>query len=248
MNSQAETISKEINDLIPRHYSVETPSRSTADQGLHGYLAHDWQSEPSREDSHRTRHKALSTLAAQTPEINFASLPLRAVLRRARDHEFDISLKGWLDRDFLTRLHHNFVVATHLTDPMTPTPELQPRETVADRAFERSLGRLNYLRTLADGWLGEDSFGSTEFSGREAEALLRRLRNEAPTAPLPVLGLDTDGTIVMSWSGNGLTGSLTVYGDGTYSYFVRRQGKVARAPEARIDEPIEERFKRLLEA
>ena len=71
---------------------------------------------------------------------------------------------------------------------------------------------------------------------------------EAPTAPLPVLGLDTDGTIVMSWSGNGLTGSMTIYGDGTYSYFVRRDGAAARDPEAQIDQPIGETLKRLLEA
>lgn len=151
-------------------------------------------------------------------------------------------------RALLTRPRKHVSVTPNLTDTMSPFPELHPRESCVDPDLKRSLGRLNYLRTLPDGWLGEDSVGSSEDVGIQAEQLLRRMRKEAPSAPLPVLGLDTDGTIVMSWSAGGLTGSMTIYGDGTYSYFVRRGGEVARASEAGINEPIAETLRLLLAA
>jgi hypothetical protein len=152
------------------------------------------------------------------------------------------------NKALLTRLRKHVLIALCLTDTMTPSPELHSRESSADPDLKRSLGRLNYLRTLPDGWLGEDSVGSSEDAGIQAEQLLRRIRKEAPSAPLPVLGLDTDGTIVMNWSAGGLTGSMTIYGDGTYSYFVRRGGHVARASEAAINEPIAEPLRLLLAA
>lgn len=152
------------------------------------------------------------------------------------------------NKALLTRLRKHVSIALRLTDTMTPSPELYSRESSADPDLKRSLGRLNYLRALPDGWLGEASVGSSEDAGIQAEQLLRRLRKEAPSAPLPVLGLDTDGTIVMSWSADGLTGSMTVYGDGTYSYFVRRGGYVARDSEAAINQPIAEALRLLLAA
>lgn len=109
---------------------------------------------------------------------------------------------------------------------------------IVDPELKRSLGRLNYLRSLPDGWLGEDSYAASVNVGIQAERLLRRIRNEAPTAPLPVLGLDTDGTIVMSWSRGELVGSMTVYGDGTFSYFVRRNIISVKNIDALIEQPL----------
>ena len=109
---------------------------------------------------------------------------------------------------------------------------------VADPELKRSLGRLNYLRSLPDGWLGNDSCGTSVDAGVQAERLLRRIRSEVPSAPLPVLGLDTDGTIVMSWSRGDLVGSMTVYGDGTFSYFVRRNTVSVKNIDAMIDQPL----------
>lgn len=148
----------------------------------------------------------------------------------------------------LTSLRKHVAIATCQLDTMTTSPELHFRGRGVDPELNRSLGRLNYLRSLPDGWLGEDSCGASEDTGIQAERLLRRIRREAPSGPLPVLGLDTDGTIVMSWSSNGLTGSLTIYGDGTYSYFVRQNGKIARDSDAAINEPIAEALRLLLEA
>lgn len=247
MSAHAETISNEIKMPVPDYFSVEAPSRSTLNPSLRGYVRQGWHLGPIYEESHPIAFGGFD-LASAAREANFsACLPLNSVRRRAEGYSFDV-LRRWLDRSFVTRACQDQTVTIHLTDSMTPTPELQPRETGADREFARSLGRLNYLRTLADGWLGEDSHGASEATGREAEVLLRRLHEEAPAAPLPVLGLDADGTIVMSWSGDGLTGSMTMHGDGTYSYFVRRHGVVASDAEAQVAHPIGPDLKRLLEA
>ncbi len=152
------------------------------------------------------------------------------------------------DKALLTRLRKHVVIALRLTDTMTPSPELHSRESSADPDLKRSLGRLNYLRSLPDGWLGEDSFGASEAAGVDAEQLLRRIRQEVPSGPLPVLGLDTDGTIVMSWSRGDLAGSMTIYGDGTFSYFVRRNAASVKNIEAMIDQPLAKDLKDLLAA
>lgn len=152
------------------------------------------------------------------------------------------------NKALLTRLRKHMAITICQLDPMTTSPELHFRGRGVDPELKRSLGRLNYLRSLPDGWLGEDSCGASEDAGIQAEQLLRRIRREAPSAPLPVLGLDTDGTIVMSWSSDGLNGSMTIYGDGTYSYFVRRNCQIARDADAAVNEPTAEALRLLLEA
>lgn len=251
MRGTINTVSKEAHLPIPPTYSIGTSSRSTMDRCFYDYIPHGWSLGPSSEDVRILCENVIQidrALASHAAALTVARLPVHTALRSTKDYDFNVSVSRCLDRTFLTGLYKIRTVTTHLTDPMTPTPELQPRETGADTEFNRSLGRLNYLRTLTNGWLGEGSFGASTETGREAEDFLKRLRREAPTAPLPVLGLDTDGTIVMSWSGNGLTGSMTIYGDGSYSYFVRRDGTTARDSEAQINRPIREPLKRLLEA
>lgn len=135
------------------------------------------------------------------------------------------------------------------TDTMTDdffTRSMEPVQSSPDLA--RAIDRLEYLCGLEDGWLGEDSCAASPETHKQAESLLRRLAVERPDRPLPVLGLDSDGTIVMTWAADQFAGSLTVYGDGTYSYFVRRGDKVAKSPEERISQPIKNDLIKLLAA
>jgi hypothetical protein len=151
------------------------------------------------------------------------------------DHQ---SLASFRNRALLARLRKHMPITVCQLDTMTTSPELHFRWRTVDLELKRSLGRLNYLRSLPDGWLGGDSCGASEDTGKQAEKLLRRIRREVPSAPLPVLGLDTDGTIVMSWSRGDLVGSMTIYGDGTFSYFVRRNAASAKNINAMIDQPL----------
>lgn len=142
------------------------------------------------------------------------------------------------DKALLARMRKHTAITLYQPGPVTTYPESHSKGTGVDPELKRSLGRLNYLRSLPDGWLGEDSRGASEDTGNQAEQLLRRIRREAPRAPLPVLGLDTDGTIVMSWSRGDLVGSMTIYGDGTFSYFVRRNAAYVKNIDAIIDQPL----------
>jgi hypothetical protein len=156
------------------------------------------------------------------------------------------ALTTFKNRALLTRPRKHFAVAVRQLDTMTTSPELHSLRRIVDPELTRSLGRLNYLRSLPDGWMGEDSCSASEDAGNQAEQLLRRIRREAPSAPLPVLGLDTDGTIVMSWSRSDLVGSMTIYGDGTFSYFVRRNVASTKEINAMIDQPLGKDLTQLL--
>ena len=149
----------------------------------------------------------------------------------------------------LTALRDYLAGSLCLTDSMTSAHEFsKPRveQVRSNPDLSRAIDRLSFLRSLQDGWLGVDSLAASEETGKEAASLLRKLAIEIPDAPLPVIGLDTDGTIVMTWTRDGLAGSLTIYGDGTYSYFVRRGEKVAKNPEARISKPLDRKLISLL--
>jgi len=151
-----------------------------------------------------------------------------------------------LCRALLARLPKHSATAGLHANNVTLSPALNFPRRIFDLQLERSLGRLNYLRSLPDGWMGEDSCGASKDVGDQAEQLLRRIRREVPSAPLPVLGLDNDGTIVMSWSRSDLVGSMTIYGDGTYSYFVRRNAASAKNIEAMMDQPLAKDLTELL--
>ena len=106
---------------------------------------------------------------------------------------------------------------------MTSTPELSQREVGVETALERSRNRLAYLLTLPDGWLGEGSRAASKAAAEHASALLGQINEIAPGA-LPDLSLEDNGTIVMSWDDGALAGSLSIRTDGSYAYFVERDG------------------------
>lgn len=110
-----------------------------------------------------------------------------------------------------------------LTVPMTPTPELARRGAGAESALQRAFKRLAYLLSLPDGWLGAGSSAASAEAAEYASLLLNQIHDIAPAA-LPDLSLEDTGTIVMSWDDNGLSGNLSIRRDGSYAYFVERDG------------------------
>ena len=232
MNMLAETISIDTGTFIADRYQFKAPSRS-------GY-------------GHRMAERVFfgSNFAPDPRALRVVPAGPNTDIDELASVTAGYFVRLFSERDeerLLTSVVRDGPASPRLTAPIFRITALEPMEAKVDAVFVRSLNRLNYLRSLGDGWLGVESFGASETAGAEAEALLRRLHNEMPGASLPTLGLDADGTVVMSWSRNGRTGSMTVYGDGTFSYFVRTHGEVARNSEARIDQPIDEALKRLLE-
>jgi|GEM_PF-3187383 len=102
--------------------------------------------------------------------------------------------------------------------------------------------RISYLRSLENGWLGHGSAGASHNAWIEAVSLLERIGAVAPDQPLPTLGLASDGEIIFAWNKNGLIGNLSIFGDGTYSFFAKKNGNVVSVDDAKIIDPLHEKL------
>ncbi len=129
---------------------------------------------------------------------------------------------------------------------------ITPLVTEHGASFNADLPRAEQrLRELAempikDG-ASETTFASLEVV-REAGAIIRKLASLLPDTPLPLLGLDTDGTIVMTFdpSRSGAVGSLSVFGDGTYAFYIERDERSCGDGEAKVSRPIPAELQELL--
>jgi hypothetical protein len=219
---------------------VKHSTRSTADQFTDNvFIVYDVRSESSA----RARILSGSWAHALPDDAEFGDIVGSSTAPYNQPYRSTVSvdqqaLAMFRNSAMLARLRKHIVISVCQLDTITTSPNLHFGRKIVDLDLKRSLGRLNYLRSLPDGWMGEDSCGASEEAGNQAEQLLRRIRREVPSAPLPVLGLDTDGTIIMSWSRGDLVGSMTIYGDGTFSYFVRRDAASAKNISAMIDQPL----------
>jgi hypothetical protein len=112
----------------------------------------------------------------------------------------------------------------------------------------RAETRLEYLANLNLTDSFEDLSPLTSDVIREAGLLLRKFASLGRECFLPDLGLDSDGTIVFSFhpDRSDLVGSLSVYGDGTYSYCIELDGKSVRSGAAPIQGPIARDLQSLL--
>jgi hypothetical protein len=83
---------------------------------------------------------------------------------------------------------------------------------------------------------------------RDAGILLRKFAALEAELILPDIGLDLDGTIVYSFhpDRNGLIGSLSVFGDGTYSFYLEKNGDFIESGAAKIAQPLDLNLQNLL--
>ena len=77
---------------------------------------------------------------------------------------------------------------------------------------------------------------------------MRQRRRIADYGPMLTLFRHGDGVIVMTWHGYGRAGSLTVHGDGTYSYYIKLGKEVAKRGDAKISAPLDDALVRVLSA
>jgi len=98
--------------------------------------------------------------------------------------------------------------------------------------------RLNLISSYRDGWLGNDSKAAAREALSDTRAFLVQL-DHARVMTGPFVGLDEDGCIVLSWQGAHLCGSLSIEGDGKYSFYVERGGKSAMVDDALLSRPLD---------
>jgi hypothetical protein len=105
-----------------------------------------------------------------------------------------------------------------------------------DWHFELS-DRMTFLSEKQDGWKGPESLAALPMAFEHANHLLRKLAVEGVDLR-PSVGLDYEGTFSFAWSDDRLNVDLTVYDDGTYSFFATDGERTATADDALVSERL----------
>ena len=86
------------------------------------------------------------------------------------------------------------------------------------------------LASKVDGWKGENSRAPSRSAVDRAQDLLRKLSDEK-VERRPTVGLDHEGTFSFMWLDDEVRADLTVYDDGTYSFFAKGPKSARRKAE-----------------
>lgn len=97
--------------------------------------------------------------------------------------------------------------------------------------------RIKDLGRRPDGWKGPDSRAPETDAVDCALEMLHKLAL-AGIPRRPSIGLDFEGTFSFAWFDEDVSADMTVYADGTYSFFVSSNTCTASADDERIEEPI----------
>jgi hypothetical protein len=107
---------------------------------------------------------------------------------------------------------------------------LQPSTISQSSAWvDAALEKIESYAGLPDGWRGEGSFAPTEQTLQEVAELLLQISAEMPDLPRPLISVDEEGFVCLHWNSSSLLATISVYGDGTYSFFSEGYGVVARS-------------------
>lgn len=94
------------------------------------------------------------------------------------------------------------------------------------------------IAALEDNWCGPGSVAATDEALRGAAALLAELERELPEEAAPSISMDSDGFPVFCWQSNGVYGSLSVFDQEYYAFYVERDGRQFESGEARLTEAL----------
>lgn len=97
--------------------------------------------------------------------------------------------------------------------------------------------RIAFLASKPNGWKGPNSLAATKTAKELAVEFLRKLSVEQIDVQ-PKVGLDHEGTFSFFWSEDNLSVELTVYEDGTYSFFGASKNQTYIVDEAPLEEPL----------
>jgi len=78
--------------------------------------------------------------------------------------------------------------------------------------------RVDALSLKEDGWKGADSFAASDKAYYFTLKFLTKLAQERIDR-VPAIGLDYEGTYSLSWSDENIAVDITIYEDGSYSYY-----------------------------
>lgn len=100
--------------------------------------------------------------------------------------------------------------------------------------------------SVSDGWKGDNSVAPTAVAIDEALEMAVQLAAELPGIPTPLVGADADGYFCFYWNENDVMANLSIYGDGTYSFYAQNDFEHAEADEEIVGMPLPDRLLRVL--
>lgn len=104
------------------------------------------------------------------------------------------------------------------------------------------LDELTNLSRLPDGWKGPESHAVSAVAKKHTIDFLQKLSKEIFERP-PAIGLDFEGTFSLSWfEEEGINIDLTIYEDGTYSFFAKSPETAVSVDDARVSDQIDTRL------
>ncbi|MDD9731669.1 hypothetical protein PVW46_17330 [Mameliella sp. AT18] len=105
--------------------------------------------------------------------------------------------------------------------------------------------RINELAEKRFGWKGPDSASMLNRVREHSLHFLSKLGLEGVDRR-PSVGLDFEGTLSFSWADDELQADLTIFEDGTYSYYAKNGTMSASADEASLSDNFDGHFLSLL--
>jgi len=108
-----------------------------------------------------------------------------------------------------------------------------------------SRARIEALAKLADGWAGDEYSAATDMAVIYADLFVQRLATAGLTVK-PVVGLDSDGSFSFHIASDGLLADISVYDDGTYSFYAKGNGQTAYSDESAVVGVLDESLAAML--
>jgi len=195
---------------------------------------------PARAFALKTTFVAMSAISSAPVVANAAPAVLGS-------HARERSVSTSYYKPSLTDVTHQAFSVTEL-EASDEAIQIEDRQDLLNSDWEEGLGRssewascymqLENVATLEKGWDGDESLPASDEAVMDAEFLLRQLEEVGGNSVAPMVGLDSDGYIVLTWDEGELTGSLSVYGDNTFGFFVERGGVSVKSGEVQIEAPL----------
>lgn len=104
--------------------------------------------------------------------------------------------------------------------------------------MEAAVDRVWSYRSVVDGWKGIGSIAPSPEAIVDATDLLEQFAMEAPDLPRPMISADEDGTVCLFWRDGIMMATISVYGDGTYSFYAEGFAAPARSDSEPVGQPL----------
>jgi hypothetical protein len=92
---------------------------------------------------------------------------------------------------------------------------------------QSALEKIEAYADIGDGWRGEGSRAPSAETLKESAELLLQIASEMPNLFDPLISVDEDGFACLHWNGPHVLTTISIYGDGTYSFFSEGYGLIA---------------------